>query len=47
MARYRIYYETYIEVEADNEIEAREKACETEAEIELLQNLQEQDIEKV
>ena len=47
MARYRIYYETYIEVEADNEIEAREKACETEAENELLQNLQELDIEKV
>lgn len=47
MARYRIHYETYIEVEADNEVEAREETCNPEAEQELLMNLQELEIEKV
>lgn len=47
MARYRIHYTTYIEVEADNEVEAREEACNLEAEQELLVNLQEMDIEEV
>lgn len=47
MARYRIHYETYIEVEANSEAEAREEACNPEAEQELLTNLQELDIEEV
>ena len=47
MARYRIHYETYIEVEANSEVEAREETCNPEAEQELLINLQELEIEKV
>lgn len=47
MKKYRIHYETYIEVEADSEAEAREETCNPGAENELLQNLQELSIEEV
>ncbi len=45
MAKYRITYETFIEVEASDEVEARELSCEMDNE--LLINLQEISIEKV
>lgn len=47
MAKYRISYETYIVVEANDEVEAREMTCSPEAEERLLVNLQEMDIRRV
>ena len=45
MAKYRITYETFIEVEASDEVEARELSYEMNDE--LLVNLQEMCIEKI
>ncbi len=46
MAKYRIGYELYIEVEATNEAEAREKACEVDMS-EALETVQEMYIEEI
>ena len=46
MATFRISYQTYIDVEAENEDEAREQTCNPQAEAELLSNLQELTIQK-
>lgn len=45
MAKYKITYETYIEVEAEDEVEARELSCEMDNE--LLVNLSEISIEEI
>ena len=47
MAWYRIRYTSYVDVEADDEVKAREEACNPSSEQEILDNLQELEIEKI